>query len=87
MANATSYSLQLKDVTAGWSTTTPISGGSTTSQTFVLDGGDAYWWNMCAKAGSSVSPVSTTYYFTAQTVNTPPEAGVATPQGTQSGGV
>lgn len=87
VANATSYSLQLKDVTAGWSTTTPISGGSTTSQTFVLDGGDAYWWNMCAKAGSSVSPVSTTYYFTAQTVNTPPEAGVATPQGTQSGGV
>ena len=88
MTNATSYVLQLSDVTAGTGITTlPISGGTTTSQTVTLVGGHAYSWNMYAYAGSSVSPLSTTYYFTAQAVNSPPEAGIATPQGTQSGGV
>ena len=65
VTDATSYLLQVKDVTAGTGITTyPISGGSTTYYTLGLNGGDAYWWNMYAYVGSNVSTVSTTYYFT-----------------------
>ena len=84
VASATSYLLQFKDVTKGTGITNyPISGGSTTSFSEVLNDGDAYWWNMYAYVGSAVSPVSTTYNFT---VNNPPDvSSVSNPQGTQSG--
>jgi len=86
-ANATSYLLQVKDVTAGTGIKTyPISDGWTT--TYPLGGfvpGHAYWWNMYAYAGSIVSPVSATYYFTiaiSATVQTSPPGLSITVDGT-----
>ena len=57
---------KVKDVTAGTGITTyPISGGSTTSYTLELNGGDAYWWKrVCLRRLPRQAPFTTTYYFT-----------------------
>ncbi len=63
--NATSYTLYVKDVTAGTAAKTyTISNGSTTSDAIGLMAGHTYGWNMCACDGSAMSPLSTEQYFT-----------------------
>ena len=78
VSTATSYQLELKDVTAGTGTVTyPVSGGSTTSDTVSgLSAGHTYQWNMYALNGTVSSSLSTTNYFTIQ-ASLPP----ATPTG------
>ncbi len=89
VTNATSYLLQVKDVTAGTGITTyTISSGPTTNYTlYNLTLGHSYWWNMYAFTNSISSQISTTYYFTVKANNNyEPQVSVVTPQG-QNGGV
>ncbi len=76
---ATSYQLDLKDVTAGTGAVThTVTGGSTTSDTITgLTAGHTYQWYMYALNGTVTSSVSTTEYLTIQSTVAPP----ATPTG------
>ncbi len=68
VGNATSYQLDLQNVTAGTPITDfTISSGATTSDTLSgLTTGDTYAWYMYAFDGAAQSPPSATYYFTIQ---------------------
>ena len=70
VTGATSYRLEVKDVTAGTATKAyAIASGLTTSDAIGLVAGHVYQWSMYAYAGAAASPLSKTCFFT---IHAPP---------------
>ena len=83
-ANATSYLLNVRDVTTNALSNYSISSGSTTSYDLGdLTAGDSYKWNMYAYNGTTQSPISGDMYFQVSPPITTPSA----PQLVGPGGV
>ena len=86
VAGATSYQLNVRDVTTNVLNNYTIQNGATTG--YPLSGliqGHAYRWNMYAFADSTRSPVSDTLYFTLRLADsTPPTINISSPSGGQT---